>query len=137
MLRCGQPLLNTRSNNRGIACLSLSGASTPKALLYMPLRQRLVPPRRLCYPHECMAGVVLDGKKISQDILAELKPRVKEITKRRGRAPCLAVILVGDDPGSQIYVRNKIKAGQELGRRNLELKLPGHISTDEVFQAAG
>ncbi len=83
-----------------------------------------------------MAGVVLDGKKVGRDILAELKPRVLEITKRRGRPPCLAVILVGDDPASQIYVRNKIKAGQDLGIRSIELKLPGTISTDNLFQAA-
>jgi methylenetetrahydrofolate dehydrogenase (NADP+)/methenyltetrahydrofolate cyclohydrolase len=83
-----------------------------------------------------MAGVVLDGKKVSQDILAELKPRVKEITKRRGKAPCLAVILVGEDPASQIYVRNKLKASEELGIRSVELKLPGSISTDDLFQAA-
>ncbi len=79
--------------------------------------------------------MVLDGKKVSHDILAELKPRVKEITKRRGRAPCLAVILVGDDPASQIYVRNKIKATQELGIRTVELKPRGNISTDDLFQA--
>ncbi len=79
--------------------------------------------------------MVLDGKKVSHDILAELKPRVKEITKRRGRAPCLAVILVGDDPASQIYVRNKIKATQELGIRTVEVKPRGNISTDDLFQA--
>ncbi len=83
-----------------------------------------------------MAGVVLDGKKVSQEILAELKPRVKEITKRRGRPPALAVILIGDDPASQIYVRNKIKAGEELGIRSVELKLPGNVSTDQLFNAA-
>jgi methylenetetrahydrofolate dehydrogenase (NADP+)/methenyltetrahydrofolate cyclohydrolase len=83
-----------------------------------------------------MAAVVLDGKKVSQDIIAELKPRVKEITKRRGRPPCLAVILVGEDPGSQIYVRNKIKASEELGIRSVELKLPGNTTTDGLFQAA-
>src|SRR3984957_14040775 len=136
MPRCGKLLWNTNSGNRGIACSKTSGASTPKAFPCMRPRRRPARLRLLCYPHECMAGVALDGRKVSQEILAELKPRVKEITKRRGRPPCLAVILVGDDPGSQIYVRNKIKAGQELGIRNLELKLPGHISTDELFQAA-
>ena len=82
-----------------------------------------------------MAGVVLDGKKVSQDILAELKPRVKEITKRRGRPPALAVILIGDNPASQIYVRNKIKACQDLGIRSVELRPAADISTDDLFQA--
>jgi methylenetetrahydrofolate dehydrogenase (NADP+)/methenyltetrahydrofolate cyclohydrolase len=82
-----------------------------------------------------MAGVVLDGKKVNQDILAELKPRVVEFTKRRGRPPALAVILIGDNPASQIYVRNKIKACQELGIRGVELRPPADISTDDLFQA--
>ncbi len=82
-----------------------------------------------------MAGVALDGKKISAEILAELKPRVREITKRRGRPPCLAVILVGDDPASQIYVSKKIKACQELGIRSVELRPPGNITTDALFGA--
>jgi methylenetetrahydrofolate dehydrogenase (NADP+)/methenyltetrahydrofolate cyclohydrolase len=83
-----------------------------------------------------MAGVVLDGKKVSQEIFAELKPRIKELTKRLRRPPTLAVILVGENPASQIYVRNKIKASQELGIRSVELKLPGDISTDDLFEAA-
>jgi len=83
-----------------------------------------------------MAGVVLDGKKVSQDIFAELKPRIKDLTKRLRRPPALAVMLIGDNPASQIYVRNKIKACQELGIRSVELKLPGNISTDDLFQAA-
>ena len=89
----------------------------------------------LCYPQGRMPSVVLDGKKIGQDILAELKPRVQQITKRRGRPPCLAVILVGDNAASQIYVRNKVKASQELGIRSVELRPPGNISTDDLFQA--
>ena len=77
----------------------------------------------------------LDGKKVSQDIFAELKPRIKEITKRRGRPPALAVVLIGDNPASQIYVRNKIKACHELGIRSVELRPPGDISTDDLMQA--
>jgi len=83
-----------------------------------------------------MAGVALDGKKVSQDILAELKPRIKELTARRGRPPALAVILVGDDPASQIYVRNKMKACQDLGIRSVELKPPGDITADDLMHAA-
>ena len=82
-----------------------------------------------------MAGAPLDGKKVSQDIFAELKPRIKELTKRRGRPPALAVVLVGDNPASQIYVRNKIKACHELGIRSVELRPPGNISTDDLMQA--
>jgi methylenetetrahydrofolate dehydrogenase (NADP+)/methenyltetrahydrofolate cyclohydrolase len=83
-----------------------------------------------------MAGVVLDGKKVSQEILAELQPRIKELTKRLRRPPALAVILVGDDPASRIYVRNKIKTCEELGIRSVELRPPGNISTDDLLQSA-
>ncbi len=83
-----------------------------------------------------MAGVVLDGKKVSQDIIAELKA-ASERNHQEARASALSGCdLVGEDPASQIYVRNKIKASEELGIRSVELKLPGTISTDDLFQAA-
>jgi len=80
-----------------------------------------------------MSGAVLDGKKINQDILAELRPRV-EALRAKARAPALAVVLVGDDPASQIYVRNKIKACQELGIRSLDSTPDGSISTQDLFE---
>ena len=55
-----------------------------------------------------MSGAVLDGKKISQEILGELQPRI-EILRAKARPPALAVVLVGEDPASQIYVQNKMK----------------------------
>lgn len=77
-----------------------------------------------------MASQILDGKKINAEILAELPPRIAKLKRR----PTLAVVLVGDDPGSQIYVRNKIKACQELGICSLELRPPGHISTEDLIK---
>ena len=58
-----------------------------------------------------MPGNVLDGKKIRDEILAELQPRVAAL-RASGKQPCLAVVLVGNDPASQIYVKNKVKACQ-------------------------
>jgi methylenetetrahydrofolate dehydrogenase (NADP+)/methenyltetrahydrofolate cyclohydrolase len=81
-----------------------------------------------------MSGVILDGKKIRDEILSELRPRI-EVLRQRKRAPALAVVLVGDDPASQIYVRGKIKACHELGIRSLEVTPPGDISTDDLIQA--
>ena len=63
-----------------------------------------------------MSGIVLDGRKIRDEILSELRPRV-EVLKSKGNTPALAVVLVGDDPASDIYVRNKLKASEELGIR--------------------
>lgn len=81
-----------------------------------------------------MSGVVLDGKKIRDEILSELRPRI-EALRDTERAPALAVVLVGDDPASQIYVRGKIKACHELGIRSIEVTPPGTISTDELIRA--
>lgn len=80
-----------------------------------------------------MPGLVLDGKKIRDKILSELKPRVAALINK-GKQPCLAVVLVGDDPASQIYVKNKIKACQDLGIRSLEIRLPGDLSTEEIIE---
>ncbi len=81
-----------------------------------------------------MSGVILDGKKIRDEILSELRPRI-EALREGERAPALAVVLVGDDPASQIYVRGKIKACHELGIRSIEVTPPGDITTDDLIQA--
>lgn len=76
--------------------------------------------------------VVLDGLKIRDAILAELKPRVAELVRTR-RAPGLAVVLVGHDPGSEIYVRNKVKACADLGIASEKLTPPETITTAELL----
>lgn len=81
-----------------------------------------------------MSGVLLDGKKIRDEILKELRPRIDAL-RAQGRAPALAVVLVGDDPASQIYVRGKIKACHELGIRSVEVTPPGSITTAELVRA--
>ncbi|HEX3684328.1 MAG TPA: bifunctional methylenetetrahydrofolate dehydrogenase/methenyltetrahydrofolate cyclohydrolase FolD [Bryobacteraceae bacterium] len=80
-----------------------------------------------------MSGVVLDGKQINQEILDELRPRV-EALRAKARAPSLAVMLVGDDPASQIYVRNKIKACQELGIRSLDATPSAELGTQDLLE---
>jgi methylenetetrahydrofolate dehydrogenase (NADP+) / methenyltetrahydrofolate cyclohydrolase len=75
---------------------------------------------------------VLDGRRVSQEIQQELRPRIDAL-RANYRAPTLAVVLVGDDPASQIYVRNKIKACQELGIHSLDAIPPASISNDELL----
>ncbi len=77
-----------------------------------------------------MPGQILDGKKISAEILAELHPRIAALK----RPPVLAVVLVGDNPASQIYVRNKIKACHDLGIRSIEIRPPGGISIEALLE---
>ncbi|MFL6451725.1 MAG: bifunctional 5,10-methylenetetrahydrofolate dehydrogenase/5,10-methenyltetrahydrofolate cyclohydrolase [Bryobacteraceae bacterium] len=83
-----------------------------------------------------MSGKVLDGKKIRDEILEELRPRVERLTEK-GRPPALAVVLVGDDPASHIYVRSKIKASQDLGIRSIEIRAPGNITTEGLLELLG
>ena len=78
-----------------------------------------------------MSAVVLDGKRINEEILSELRPRI-EALRDGARAPCLAVVLVGEDPASQIYVRNKIRTCGELGIRSLDSVLPASTTTEEL-----
>lgn len=67
--------------------------------------------------------IVLNGKKVSKEIQLEIKQRVKKRLDQGLRAPGLAVIVVGDDPASKIYVRNKMKACKKTGITSHEYKL--------------
>src|ERR1700685_851016 len=82
-------------------------------------------------PNETAARV-LDGKWVRDQILAELKPRVQKLAASR-RPPGLAVILVGNDPGSEIYVRHKIKTCGELEIYSEKITLPDSVSTGELL----
>ncbi len=75
---------------------------------------------------------ILDGTRVRDEIQNELRPRVAALT-RNGRPPGLAVVLVGHNPASEIYVRNKIKACQELGIYSENLTPPDSIATCELL----
>jgi methylenetetrahydrofolate dehydrogenase (NADP+)/methenyltetrahydrofolate cyclohydrolase len=77
-----------------------------------------------------MPGQILDGKKINAEILAELPARIRRLK----HAPALAVVLVGENPASQIYVRSKIKACHDLGIRSVEIRPPSDITTDALLE---
>lgn len=76
---------------------------------------------------------ILDGTAVRTQILEELKPRVKALKQ----PPGLAVVLVGEDPASQQYVRNKIKACAEVGIRSEKLTPPPEITTEELLTLIG
>jgi len=79
-----------------------------------------------------MSALILDGRTINEQILAELKPRIESLRHNR-RAPGLAVVLVGDNPASQIYVRSKVKACQDLGIRGFQHTPPASVTTAELL----
>lgn len=67
---------------------------------------------------------LIDGKKLSLEIRAQLQERVVELQKKTGTVPGLAVVLVGDNEASKIYVRNKGKACESVGIQNFQHTLP-------------
>src|SRR5438552_13658736 len=76
-----------------------------------------------------MSAKTLDGKWVRDQIFLALKPRIGALK----RPPGLAVVLVGHDPASEIYVRNKVKACAELGIHSETLSPPDSISTGELL----
>jgi methylenetetrahydrofolate dehydrogenase (NADP+)/methenyltetrahydrofolate cyclohydrolase len=76
-----------------------------------------------------MDAKILDGKAIRDQILSELKPRAGSLARRPG----LAVVLVGADPASQVYVRNKVKASETLGIYSEKITPDSGISTEELL----
>ena len=76
--------------------------------------------------------ILLDGKATAQAIRSELKAEVAQLAARRGRAPGLAVILAGQDPASQVYVRNKERACAEVGIASFPFFLPAAAAQAEL-----
>src|SRR5215471_370001 len=75
---------------------------------------------------------VLDGNRVRDDIKNELKPRIAALAAM-SRPPGLAVVLVGENPASAIYVRNKIKACHDLGIYSESITPQDTISTEELL----
>jgi methylenetetrahydrofolate dehydrogenase (NADP+)/methenyltetrahydrofolate cyclohydrolase len=80
-----------------------------------------------------MAAIILDGNRISANIRAELSAEAAALAAR-GIRPALAAVLVGNDPASEIYVRNKVKASAQVGLHSEQITLPATISTEDLLQ---
>jgi methylenetetrahydrofolate dehydrogenase (NADP+)/methenyltetrahydrofolate cyclohydrolase len=81
-----------------------------------------------------MAARILDGTAVARQIRAELKPTVDAFTARAGRPPGLGIVIVGDDPASDIYVRSKGKSAEETGLRADLERLPAATSLAELLR---
>jgi methylenetetrahydrofolate dehydrogenase (NADP+)/methenyltetrahydrofolate cyclohydrolase len=80
-----------------------------------------------------MGARVLDGAAVANAIRAEVGPSVAAFTARAGRPPGLGIVLVGDDPASAIYVRNKLKSGAEAGLRTDLEQMPATATLSELL----
>jgi methylenetetrahydrofolate dehydrogenase (NADP+)/methenyltetrahydrofolate cyclohydrolase len=76
---------------------------------------------------------IIDGKSVAAGLRADVAREVAEFTSRHGIAPGLAVVLVGEDPASQVYVRNKGRQTQEAGMASFEYKLPADTSEADLL----
>lgn len=79
-----------------------------------------------------MSAQILDGKALAAEIRSEVKTQVAALAEK-GVSTALAVILVGDDSASQVYVRNKIKACADTGIRSLEYRMPAETTQQQLL----
>ena len=80
-----------------------------------------------------MSAKIIDGKAVAEKVYTRLRLRVKEMSAA-GQVPGLAVVLVGDDPASKVYIRNKVRACENLGIHSEVHTLPASATQDELMQ---
>ena len=83
-----------------------------------------------------MSAVLLDGREVARQIREEVRSEVEQL-RRDGIIPSLTVVLVGENPASQIYVANKEKACRKVGIESKTIRLPASASQDEVLELVG
>ena len=80
-----------------------------------------------------MTAAILDGKALSKQIRAEIAEEVAKFVESSGVTPCLAAVLVGEDPASQVYVRNKEKACAKAGVKSIMHRPSADTTTEELL----
>jgi methylenetetrahydrofolate dehydrogenase (NADP+)/methenyltetrahydrofolate cyclohydrolase len=78
-------------------------------------------------------GELIDGKKIADEVRSELKPRIAKLADR-GIVPGLAAVIVGEDPGSKLYVKMKGRASEEMGLAHRTIELPEAVPEDRLME---
>nr|Q3ASI0.1 RecName: Full=Bifunctional protein FolD; Includes: RecName: Full=Methylenetetrahydrofolate dehydrogenase; Includes: RecName: Full=Methenyltetrahydrofolate cyclohydrolase [Chlorobium chlorochromatii CaD3] len=78
--------------------------------------------------------IVIDGKKVSLELKNELRERVEALNAKCGKVPGLTVIIVGEDPASQVYVRNKAKSCKEIGMNSTVIELPADTTQEHLLK---
>ncbi len=82
-------------------------------------------------------AIILNGKELAQKIKDQLRKEIKEYTEKGLRKPALAVILVGDDPASKVYVKNKRESCSYVGINSLFFHLPETTTQEELLELIG
>lgn len=77
--------------------------------------------------------MLINGKEISKQIKEDIKKEVELLKEEGKRVPCLAVILIGDDPASQVYVRNKIRACEFVGMKSMTISKDASFTQEELL----
>ena len=83
------------------------------------------------------AAKILDGKALAERMRAQMQAEVAELARKHGRAPGLAVILVGNDPASEIYVRNKKRGCENVGIASFSHELPAETTQQHLLGLIG
>lgn len=76
-------------------------------------------------------ATIVDGKKLAEELREEVRQQASKVT---GSPPCLATVLVGEDPASQVYVRNKGKAARGCGFESIQIDLPATIAQADLLR---
>ena len=76
---------------------------------------------------------VIDGKQFADNLCEKLKSEVADLQAQHQLSPCIAVVLVGDDPASHVYVRNKVKRCEQLGIQSIEHRLDDSTTESELL----
>ncbi|NLA07345.1 MAG: bifunctional 5,10-methylene-tetrahydrofolate dehydrogenase/5,10-methylene-tetrahydrofolate cyclohydrolase, partial [Firmicutes bacterium] len=82
-----------------------------------------------------MAASIIDGRAVAKEVRTEVAGEVEDFKKAYGYPPGLAVIIVGDDPASRVYVANKKKMCENLGIRSEEYAMPASTGQEELIAA--
>lgn len=80
-----------------------------------------------------MPAAILDGKKLAQQIRDELRDEVADFIENNAEVPTLAAVLVGSDPASEVYVRNKVRGCEQVGMQSRLFRLPAETSQEELL----
>ena len=77
---------------------------------------------------------IIDGKFHAETLLKDIQPLTRQYYKKHNRQPCLAVILIGEDPASEIYVKNKLKTAANNNIKSIEILLPAKTPEKHLIE---